>query len=100
MYSRRACCWFCVFFNDTATTEIYTLSLHDALPILRSRDSKCAWIARPEPGRALGKIWALYPPPSSPTPSDPRARMGLGEDLGAISANRFPKPLVPVRWRG
>src|ERR1041385_9535650 len=40
-----ACCWsrvwlvligllFCFFcFNDTATTEIYTLSLHDALPI-------------------------------------------------------------------
>src|SRR3712207_8287315 len=31
---------FCIgdffFFNDTATTEIYTLSLHDALPI-------CAW---------------------------------------------------------
>src|SRR5229473_8193776 len=34
--------WFCLlacnlyfffFFNDTATTEIYTLSLHDALPI-------------------------------------------------------------------
>src|SRR6266478_5512402 len=26
------CCIF-FFFNDTATTEIYTLSLHDALPI-------------------------------------------------------------------
>src|SRR5260363_143056 len=26
-----------VFFNDTATTEIYTLSLHDALPIWASR---------------------------------------------------------------
>src|SRR5258707_11945468 len=25
------------FFNDTATTEIYTLSLHDALPISHSR---------------------------------------------------------------
>src|SRR2546429_4677892 len=25
------------FFNDTATTEIYTLSLHDALPILADR---------------------------------------------------------------
>src|SRR5258708_11091969 len=25
------------FFNDTATTEIYTLSLHDALPILLVR---------------------------------------------------------------
>src|SRR3712207_7811406 len=30
--------WFFFFFNDTATTEIYTLSLHDALPI-----SKYAW---------------------------------------------------------
>src|SRR3712207_9569774 len=25
------------FFNDTATTEIYTLSLHDALPIFKAR---------------------------------------------------------------
>src|SRR5215510_12321557 len=31
------------FFNDTATTEIYTLSLHDALPIRR------AWSSRPPP---------------------------------------------------
>src|SRR2546430_12730758 len=30
----RCCCFF-FFFNDTATTEIYTLSLHDALPIYR-----------------------------------------------------------------
>src|ERR1039457_7728255 len=33
---RRSCHLFCFlffFFNDTATTEIYTLSLHDALPI-------------------------------------------------------------------
>src|SRR2546427_11555795 len=27
---------FFFFFNDTATTEIYTLSLHDALPILEA----------------------------------------------------------------
>src|SRR3712207_8754871 len=59
-------CW-CVFFffNDTATTEIYTLSLHDALPISRSR--KYLWPARQRvhrkahrhgwlrPGRAGGK---------------------------------------------
>src|SRR5256885_12404016 len=31
--------FFFFFFNDTATTEIYTLSLHDALPISRSRGS-------------------------------------------------------------
>src|ERR1041384_8039896 len=30
------CCYF-FFFNDTATTEIYTLFLHDALPIWRKR---------------------------------------------------------------
>src|SRR6266581_8053587 len=29
--------FFFFFFNDTATTEIYTLSLHDALPIRPSR---------------------------------------------------------------
>src|SRR3989442_7058508 len=28
------------FFNDTATTEIYTLSLHDALPISRGYERK------------------------------------------------------------
>src|SRR6266496_6825484 len=31
LVSRFISCFF--FFNDTATTEIYTLSLHDALPI-------------------------------------------------------------------
>src|SRR2546423_15712196 len=28
------------FFNDTATPEIYTLSLHDALPICQLRDGR------------------------------------------------------------
>src|SRR2546427_3952937 len=34
------CCGFFFFFNDTATTEIYTLSLHDALPISCSQPSR------------------------------------------------------------
>src|SRR2546430_5110280 len=33
----RAVCLLFFFFNDTATTEIYTLSLHDALPISSCR---------------------------------------------------------------
>src|SRR5215207_9087033 len=34
MHDRAGHVWrICFFFNDTATTEIYTLSLHDALPI-------------------------------------------------------------------
>ena len=32
-YNRCPTCLAIFFFNDTATTEIYTLSLHDALPI-------------------------------------------------------------------
>src|SRR5687768_18530239 len=36
----RCACLFVFFFNDTATTEIYTLSLHDALPILSRRGTK------------------------------------------------------------
>src|SRR5471030_3517838 len=35
--SMVACVSFFFFFNDTATTEIYTLSLHDALPICDDR---------------------------------------------------------------
>src|SRR2546426_12624401 len=35
------------FFNDTATTEIYTLSLHDALPISHGRS---------EPGHRPGAV--------------------------------------------
>src|SRR5258707_11673962 len=52
------------FFNDTATTEIYTLSLHDALPIYQRRVARnsCdgqglpAFITRPrsDPGEIYG----------------------------------------------
>src|SRR3712207_7949650 len=38
-----------VYFKDTATTEIYTLSLHDALPICVHRSREAA--VRPEPER-------------------------------------------------
>src|SRR2546421_6280247 len=37
------------FFNDTATTEIYTLSLHDALPI-------SSWATAP-PSRSICREW-------------------------------------------
>src|SRR2546426_9007285 len=44
----RAPVFFFFFFNDTATTEIYTLSLHDALPIsARARPRARRRIRRP-----------------------------------------------------
>src|SRR5258708_8115390 len=36
-------CFFFFFFNDTATTEIYTLSLHDALPIFNWIDTAAVY---------------------------------------------------------
>src|SRR5256885_6746188 len=55
------------FFNDTATTEIYTLSLHDALPICTPPRRSATW-ARPGPrrppprGRPEGKPGRRPPP--------------------------------------
>src|SRR5438477_5203986 len=66
------------FFNDTATTEIYTLSLHDALPI---------WVRRPRaPLYSPHARQPLLhrPPPSGPLhgarlrePGDPAEREGV-----------------------
>src|SRR2546422_7179384 len=48
--------FFFFFFNDTATTEIYTLSLHDALPICPAarRPAACGRRSLPE-GRLRGR---------------------------------------------
>src|SRR3712207_8853473 len=43
------------FFNDTATTEIYTLSLHDALPIFR-----CGGTCRVEPSREPWRVDIMF----------------------------------------
>src|SRR2546426_6892774 len=55
--------FFFFFFNDTATTEIYTLSLHDALPISYSAVSlgwttTCAAL----PGRTVNRAVSRSPP--------------------------------------
>src|SRR3712207_6871216 len=44
------------FFNDTATTEIYTLSLHDALPISLCRDAGDHVAEGEEVGDGLGPV--------------------------------------------
>src|SRR3712207_9302811 len=49
--------WFLVCCNDTATTEIYTLSLHDALPICGSSKSRMS----PAPGTASGHALRVGP---------------------------------------
>src|SRR5258708_28077310 len=65
-------CFF--FFNDTATTEIYTLSLHDALPIwwraacpTRRSPAPCSSRPRPSP-TTLSTSTRRSTPPRAPPP--------------------------------
>src|SRR5689334_24792907 len=58
--------FFFFFFNDTATTEIYTLSLHDALPIWPVRSSR----SRTSSSRSTRGC----PPRSAPTTPGCRSR--------------------------
>src|SRR5256885_17187731 len=56
-HSPRARVFIFFFFNDTATTEIYTLSLHDALPISSStvRHAACRVPSSTAPS---ARMWA------------------------------------------
>src|SRR5438309_11264495 len=49
------------FFNNTATTEIYTLSLHDALPISACPGWRC-------PTAAMWRSRPAWPEPPAPRP--------------------------------
>src|SRR5215212_10586132 len=58
------------FFNDTATTKIYTLSLHDALPISSSLASRGLAVSRMDAASSLVRpslstawVAVLMPPP-------------------------------------
>src|ERR1017187_9818733 len=61
------------FFNDTATTEIYTLSLHDALPIYW----RCA-PALARAGRSLQPRKSFPPPSRGTSPCTPRGWRPVG----------------------
>src|SRR2546430_12719727 len=60
---------FFFFFNDTATTEIYTLSLHDALPISLRAASRCAPSTHSSPATR-----STYSPVITASCSSPTAR--------------------------
>src|SRR2546422_5138765 len=55
--------FFFFFFNDTATTEIYTLSLHDALPISRRSSRIRLPLRRRSPSIWPGLTRSLSSPP-------------------------------------
>src|SRR3712207_7228644 len=55
-------CYSNFFFNDTATTEIYTLSLHDALPIYRKSGNGAVIFVQDDAGKdqVSGEPFAAY----------------------------------------
>src|SRR3712207_8915148 len=55
------------FFNDTATTEIYTLSLHDALPIC---DFVVTWSSNNQDGGGWGVFGRRYSATGAPQGSE------------------------------
>src|SRR5256885_16104700 len=74
------------FFNDTATTEIYTLSLHDALPISaparwpRARGGRCRrGSSRGPPAHVHGRGAPRSAPAASTRPRGPRSEEHTSE---------------------
>src|SRR3982751_6017299 len=112
IYARRLSgCWRCTryfffFFNDTATTEIYTLSLHDALPIYLRH-------VAPERTQRLRRLAGKEAPRSEEHTSELQSRSDLVCRLllekKKQHAARFPRPdathrlarrCAPARQRG
>src|SRR5258708_20631191 len=99
------------FFNDTATAEIYTLSLHDALPISRSCQglwgagaAGCDGAASPAPmGRLLARLSSLWAAATGSVLCTAAADFTRGHqlaahpaDAGVLSADRSRQRVAPA----
>src|SRR5690348_18066608 len=75
------------FFNDTATSEIYTLSLHDALPISRNPTARVPRPCRPHLPRPLpiADSWQKHTPLSVPRLIPDRKSTRLNSSHPSIS---------------
>src|SRR3712207_6878934 len=70
------------FFNDTATTEIYTLSLHDALPISSSTSATAS------PACSRWRATTI-PPSSSPIRARRRASARSEEHTSELQSRQY-----------
>src|SRR3712207_7340946 len=77
---------YCVFFfNDTATTEIYTLSLHDALPISKTMTGTGS---APAKTTSMASITRESSPPEAPRWTGLGGAPGCGASSRATSSTR------------
>src|SRR6266487_6494882 len=85
---------FFFFFNDTATTEIYTLSLHDALPISAFRrwpPSTAATSASSVPGTPPRSCCFHEPASTHPARGSWRVRLPLATDAADDGPGGLPR---------
>src|SRR2546429_5516093 len=95
--ARLFCRFSFFFFNDTATTEIYTLSLHDALPIWRLQGAAGRRACRPRAARAAS------PPRSEEHTSELQSRLHLVcrlllEKKKTLNISTFEQKSHRVKW--
>src|SRR3712207_2408119 len=87
------------FFNDTATTEIYTLSLHDALPISWPRERGCGSpSASPSWPRSSSRRSPVRRGPRTDR-HEPRLIPGMGQ-RGVLSRAPGRAPAAVGSWAG
>src|SRR5258707_8456196 len=87
-----SCQSFFFFFNDTATTEIYTLSLHDALPIYPMADGpaiQASSVRALNAGMSLKRTLALVERFRRKDRTTPLVLMGYYNPIHAYGAERF-----------
>src|SRR3712207_1243688 len=98
------------FFNDTATTEIYTLSLHDALPISPSRENQAtnrpldssevhtlSRVVLPKPAGAETRMSLRFIPSSIRSPRRGRGTSEARTDGTESLVSRTGWPCAPCR---
>src|SRR2546429_6993122 len=103
---------FFFFFNDTATTEIYTLSLHDALPISQFEHAIAVLLGQPASAFSLPVLPLSAPPRSEEHTSELQSRLHLvcrlllekkKQRLSLTPVERLPavrsSPTTPARLR-
>src|SRR3712207_9579083 len=76
------------FFNDTATTEIYTLSLHDALPIFLPFDRR-GNIALPFFHLRSEGFWRLLPKPGKEEALSAAAQIRSEEHTSELQSRQY-----------
>src|SRR5947199_7782032 len=89
----------CFFFNDPATTEIYTLSLHDALPICSAAAGHALDVDAVALGTALVAIFAEPPFADRKSTRLNSSHLGISYAVFCLKKKNTARASAPTRVR-